>query len=161
MASHFEILTKVSEYLQTHIDPDMIRAFRYVGVMPPISRRDDYTHFPNSKYPFLGPALTSITYADNSIGQYNPIMRVQIVFSNRQSGVDPTGMMEDLLGITEQLQNVLSYTERHTRFDMPELIHAVEILDLFTFPTFYTEVQQSRKAYSIGYYTLNLHTGGI
>lgn len=161
MATQTQILEKISEYLDEHIDPAVVRSFRYRGIMPPISRRDDYTHFPNSKYPFLGPALTSISYADNSIGRAYPIMKVQIVFSNRQSGVDPSDMMKDMLDITEQLQDVLFYTARNTRFDMPDLIPCMEVLDLFTFPTFYTEVAQARKAYSIGYYTLDLHVGGI
>ena len=129
--------------------------------MPPINSREDYVHFPNNLFPFLGIAPIAIQYQDQSIGQYFPIYRFQVLFSSRESGVDPEEMMRDMLHFTQQIETILLDTIRTDRFGLPDTIQAAELQDMFMFPTFYTAIDKNRKAYSIAYFTVSLYLGGI
>lgn len=162
---HKRLLKEVANFIVEQLDESQVDGLSYKGILPPISSRDDYKNFPTSLYPFVGVAPLAVRYQDQSLGQYFPAYQIQVIFSNRDPGIDPESFMDDLLTFTQQLETILIDTIRdessNGRFGLSEIIDAVELQDLFTFPTFYTEVEGDRKGFSIGYFTVNLYLGGI
>lgn len=157
MKTHEEILTGIRDWLRQNFSAAGLGFTQQnITLLPPISLREDYKNFPPGKFPCLGPAMTSEDYEDKSLGIVYPMMRVQIIFSARQSGALEEEMMGRLYKVTQQLKEKLFETSRGDRFGMEQDIQSMGVIKLFTFPTFYTQVERDRKAFSIGYFTIDL-----
>ncbi len=158
---HDTFIVELADYVVNRLDESQVQGLAYKGILPPISTRNDFEHFPTSLYPFVGVAPLAIRFQDQSLGQYFPTYQIQVIFSNRDPGIDPTTVMADMLVFTQQLQDILIGTIRSDLFGLSNIINAAELQDFFTFPTFYTQVEGDRKCYSIGYFTINLFLGGL
>jgi hypothetical protein len=155
--THEEILDGIVTWLKanfTFTNTGMTAA--NVQKLPPLSGKDDYKNFPSFLFPCLGPAMDDINFNDKSLGTLNPIMTVQIIFSAKSSGVIIADLTKQLYAVTQQLQTRALAAARGTRFDMESDIISIDIQSLYVFPTFYTQIEGDRKAFSIGYLTMDL-----
>jgi hypothetical protein len=155
--THKEILDGIVTWLKanfTFTDTGMTAA--NVQKLPPLSGKDDYKNFPSFLFPCMGPAMTGLNYDDRSLGTLNPIMTVQIIFTAKSSGVVITDLTKQLYAVTQQLQTRALAAARGTRFDMESDIISIDVQSLYVFPTFYTQIEGDRKAFSIGYLTMDL-----
>jgi hypothetical protein len=146
-----QLMHGISDYMAA--DATLIALAPEFLIMPPISGKEDYKHFPNGSFPFLGPAFIGVEYDENMQLAY-PIMSYQLIYGARQSGVLVEEMMDTLLDTFSAIESVLFEAQRGTFFDMSEDILDLEIMSGYTFPTFYTEVEKDRKAFSIIYFTI-------
>ena len=133
----------------------------YKGLVPPIHTNEDFKHWPTSLYPFLGVAPGRTIYADQSLGLYNPTTTLQVIYSSRESGTAPDEMMEDMLTFTQQIQDILIKQVREDRFGMPNDILGMDIESMTLLPTFYTSIDNNRKAFCIAYFNVVLYLGAL
>jgi hypothetical protein len=155
------LFMSISDYVVSQIDEERVDGLGYQGLLPAIETRDDFIHFPNNLFPFVGVASTKTKYNDQSIGQYFPNRAIQVMFSSRESGTDPTQMTRDMLHFTQQMETILIGTIRGDMFGLSNEILGANLEDLTMLPTFYTAIDRNRKAYSIAYFTVSLYLGGI
>ena len=159
--THKDLLNGIVTYLTTNLD-NPTTDYNYIGLLPKVESSGDFKNIPPGLFPLVGVLLDEVDYNQNgSQGTNSPTMSVQIVFAVRQSGANPQEDQEFVLEKIEEMQDLLFTTERGTRFDMPDEILGMTVLGLATFPTFYTQVDQNRKAYSIGVYPLELYLSSI
>lgn len=158
---HHRFLTAIGEYVVAQLDDSDIGGLSYTGLLPAINSREDYKNFPTSLYPFVGVAPIGVTYQDQSLGQYFPTYPIQVIFSNRDPGIDPDALMADMLRLTQQLETILIDTIKTDMFGLSDFIQAAELQSLSFASTFYTEVDGDRKGYSIAYFNVRLFLGGI
>lgn len=158
---HERFLLEIADYLVSQIDEERVNGLAYKGLLPPINSRDDFQHFPNSLFPFVGVAPLAVQYLDQALGKYYPTYRLQVLYSSRESGIDPVAMMSDMLHFTQQMETILIKTIRNDRFGMSQYIEGANLEDMGMFPTFYTSIDKNRKAYSIAFFTISLYMGGL
>lgn len=148
----------ISDNLSDSTKADLL----YVGRLPAINTREDYKNFPHNLFPFVGVARTDVDYAaGENQGSINPVTVVQFVFSARVPGVLPDEDMAILQERTQELQDMILGAIREDMFGMPEVIQAARLLSLYEFPSFYGKEDSNRKAFSIGYFTVELYTEAI
>jgi hypothetical protein len=162
MPTHTQILTTIADYVTNYMTTNYpALTFNYTGIMPPISDKEDYKHFPAGKYPCLGPAMTALPYYDQSINTLFKKMHVQLIFSSRVPGFDIVEMMEDLYEMTQIMETLAQQEARGNYYGLSASADRMDVHGLYIFPTFYTEVQQNRKAFSIAYLDLTFHFPGL
>ncbi len=155
------ILTAVSDYIVSRVDDEVVNGLSYKGVITPINTREDYVNFPTSLFPFIGVALQNVSYADESIGRSYPTWRIQIMYSSRESGIQPDEIASDMLDLTTQIEAILIDTIRDDRFGLPNIVLGATMRGLSMAPSFYTSVDRNRKAFCIAYFIVDLYFGGV
>lgn len=161
MIDHRLTLDAIANYVVERIDDEVVNGLSYKGVLPPINTREDYLNFPTSLFPFAGVALKAISYADESLGVAFPTWRIQIIFSGRDSGIQPDEITDEMLALTTQIEGILIDTIRGDRFGIPNLIQGATLVNLNMEPSFYSSVDRNRKAFTIAYFVVDLYFGGV
>jgi hypothetical protein len=153
-------MEQIASYVATRVDPAMIGgSFGYTGILPPLSNRTDFKTFPTGYFPFIGVSPQSIDYFDESVGTYYPKLDIQVSFSQRSPGIGPEEDIPIMLDYVQQLETILVDAVRVTRFEMPDVIQALQMIDCIMYPTFYTQVESDRKAFQIGVFSMRLYLG--
>ena len=158
---HYRVINAVSEYIVSKLDEDTVGGLGYKGILPPISSNSDYQNMPPGFFPFVGVSPPLVDYINDSMSVVMPHYTIQVIYSDRTSGTDPQEMMTDMLEFTRQIETILLDTIRTTRFDLSNIIEAVTLDRLSMFPTFYTKVDENRKAYTVAYFNVTLYLGGV
>jgi len=154
-------LDAIADYIVERIDDEVVNGLSYKGVLPPINTREDYLNFPTSLYPFAGVALKSISYTDESLGKTFPTWRIQVIYSGRDSGIQPDEITDDMLDLTTQIEAILIDTIRGDRFGLPNLVMGGTLVGMSMEPSFYSSVDRNRKAFTIAYFVVDLYFGGV
>lgn len=154
------LLDGIVDYLKSMIDP--AADLNYIGKLPSINSREDYEHFPTGIFPFIGVALPADDFqAFETMGTNYPATSIQIIYAFKTSGATPEDDMTQFWDLIQDLKMLLFGTMRDTRFDMPDNILSMKVLNMFAFPSFYTEVDKNRKCFNIGFFPLLLEVSGI
>lgn len=162
--THSELMQGFVDWLDTNLDSEIKADMEYIGKVPAINSREDYKNYIPSKLPMIGVASPNIDYGTNyTMGVNYPIRTVQFIYAARVPGNEP-GEDEDVTqAITQELETIFLATLRDggDMFGMANDISDGKLLNLMTFPSFYTSIDSNRKAFAIGYFTVELNLAAI